>query len=91
LLISTEDWDNVLGDNNVKIKHINHLIAQLNNLFFFRLKILLDNLKSIPKKKLKEWITQGLVVSIRNINNLSIKLQKRDFDRYFKLSYRFSL
>jgi len=28
LLISAVDWDNLLGNNNVKIKHMNHLITQ---------------------------------------------------------------
>lgn len=38
-------------------------------------------------KKLKEWITQGLIISIKNRNRLSIKLQKRPFDRDLKFKF----
>jgi len=49
-------------------------------------KIILGS-RMYKKKKLKEWITQGLIVSIRKRNALSNKLRFRTFDRQLKLKY----
>lgn len=86
MLISIEDWDNILGNNDVNkaYESFNNTIYQLISLSSYNVT---RSSKKHSKKKLKEWITQGLIVSIRHRNQLFIKLRKRPFDRDLKLLY----
>jgi len=87
MLISIEDWDNLLCNNDVNKAYetFNNIINQLISLSY---NITGPYKNNINNKKLKEWInTHGLTVSIRNRNKLSSKLRNRPFDRELKLSY----
>ena len=87
MLISIEDWDNLLcnSDVNKAYETFNNIINQLISLSSYNTAVPYKNNNN--NKKLKEWITHGLTVSIRNRNKLSFKLRKRPFDRELKLSY----
>jgi len=86
MLIRAENWDLTLQNMDIdktyatfsnKMQQL--IIASTNNIIV--------GSRMYKKKKLKEWIPQGLIVSIGKRNALSKKLRFRLFDRELKLNY----
>lgn len=75
MLISTKNWDNVLGNNNANVAY-ETFNNKINQLISFSSYIVTGSTKNHIQKMLKEWLAQGLIVSIRNKNILSSKLLK---------------
>lgn len=57
------------------------------NAFINHSTISINKFKSKKMSKLKEWITTGIITSIRNREKLFAKLKLRPFDTRFKQFY----
>lgn len=86
MLISTENWDQTLQNMDIDKTYEIFSIKMQQLINVSTNKINLSS-RIYKKKKLKEWITQGLIVSIGKRNTLSNKLRLRPFDRELKLKY----
>ncbi|KAF0762121.1 growth/differentiation factor 8-like isoform X2, partial [Aphis craccivora] len=86
MLIKTENWDTYLNSTSIdeSFEKFNLKINEFINLSSS--KYIVNNHKN-NNKKLKDWITNGLTVSIRKRNHLACTLKKRPFDKNFKLKY----
>jgi hypothetical protein len=74
--MSFDDVDSMLEVFNSKI-----------NEFIYHSTISVNKFKSKKMSKLKEWITTGIITSIRNKEKLFAKLKLRPFDTRFKQFY----
>lgn len=85
LLIKTENWHDILNYDNVDtmVDVFNSKISEFINYSSSPN----TNYKTKTFSKLKEWINNGIIISIRNREKLSAKLRTRPFDTKFKQYY----
>ncbi|KAF0750246.1 Reverse transcriptase domain-containing protein, partial [Aphis craccivora] len=87
LLIQTEDWYALLNCDNVD-NMVEVFNTKINEFIKYSSISKYKIYKSNKTRKLKEWITNGIVISIRNREKLSAKIRSRPFDIKLKQYYK---
>jgi len=87
LLIQTEDWYALLNCDNVD-NMVEVFNTKINEFIKYSSISKYKIYKSNKTRKLKEWITTGIVISIRNREKLSAKIRSRPFDIKLKQYYK---
>jgi len=87
LLIQTEDWYALLNCDNVD-NMVDVFNTKINEFIKYSPISKYKNYKSNKMRKLKEWVTTGIVISIRNREKISAKIRSRPFDIKLKQYYK---
>lgn len=85
LLISSQNWNDIIDRNNIdkSFQHFLNKIEEMINMSSFNHVFK----KSNKYKRIKDWITKGLIISTNHKHKLSKQLFRRPFDSNLKQKY----
>lgn len=85
-LITSDNWTRLYETNNADAA-IEEFNLTINRFILSSSNTLLNNEYKNKNKKIKQWITKGLITSIRNREKLYNKLRKQPFNTILKQKY----